>query len=51
VPKVYGDGSEWTVSPDWEARSGIINDLFTVSIEEATYLVMPVPEGTAALRE
>jgi hypothetical protein len=25
--------------------------LFTVSIEEATYLVMPVPEGTAALRE
>jgi transposase InsO family protein len=51
APKVYGDGSEWTVSPDWEARSGIVNDLFTVSIEEATYLVMPVPEGTAALRE
>jgi hypothetical protein len=50
-PKVHGDGSEWTVSPDWEVRSGIINNLFTVGVEGLTYLVMPVPEGTMVLRE
>jgi hypothetical protein len=50
-PKVAGDGSEWTVSPDWESRSGIINDLFVVEDVGETYLVMAVPEGTASLRE
>ncbi|KIK32387.1 hypothetical protein CY34DRAFT_66878, partial [Suillus luteus UH-Slu-Lm8-n1] len=32
------DGSEWTVSEDWEANSGLINDLLQVStgIEEST---------------
>jgi hypothetical protein len=49
TPKAYGDGSKWTMSPDWEACSGIFNDLFTVELKETTYLVMPVPEGTAAL--
>jgi hypothetical protein len=51
MPKVKGDGSEWTVSPNWEARAGIVNDLFTVQEAENTYLVAPVPEGTMALRE
>jgi hypothetical protein len=51
TPKVTGDGSEWTVSPDWEARAGIVNDLFTVEEVGDTYLVMVVPEGTMQLRE
>lgn len=51
TPKEVGDGSEWTMSPDWEARAGIVNDLFTVQEAGETYLVMPVPEGTMALRE
>jgi hypothetical protein len=50
-PKEAGDGSEWSVSPDWEARSGIVNDLFTVEEMGETYVVMPVPAGTMALRD
>ena len=33
-PKVYGDGSEWTVSPDWEAATGLTHDIFQVSTSE-----------------
>jgi hypothetical protein len=37
------DGSDWTVSEDWEARSGLLNDiLFTSSIE---------PQLTTSLQE
>jgi hypothetical protein len=50
-PKVVGDGSEWTVSPDWESRVGIVNDVFIVEELGDTYLVMAVPEGTSVLRD
>jgi hypothetical protein len=33
-PKLYGDGSEWTVSPDWEAAKGLTHDIFQVSLSE-----------------
>jgi hypothetical protein len=33
-PKMYGDGSEWTVSKDWEAVRGLIHEIFQVSISE-----------------
>ena len=26
-----GDGHEWTVSEDWEARTGVVNDIFQVA--------------------
>ncbi|GAW03058.1 Retrovirus-related Pol polyprotein from transposon opus Includes: ame: Full=Protease [Lentinula edodes] len=32
--RVMGDGSEWTVSEDWEAVTGLVNDVFGVSIAE-----------------
>ena len=28
TPKEQGDGHEWTVSEDWEARTGLANDIF-----------------------
>ncbi|KIM44037.1 hypothetical protein M413DRAFT_55140, partial [Hebeloma cylindrosporum] len=28
---VKGDGHEWTVSEDWEARTGMTNDIFHIS--------------------
>lgn len=31
---VVGDGSEWTVSEDWEVVTGLVNDVFGVSIVE-----------------
>ncbi|KIJ07636.1 hypothetical protein PAXINDRAFT_90095, partial [Paxillus involutus ATCC 200175] len=31
-PRKDGDGSAWSVNEDWEASSGIVNDLFTVSV-------------------
>lgn len=30
MPVLPGDGHEWTVSPDWEARTGLAHDLFSV---------------------
>jgi hypothetical protein len=30
-PRVPGDGSEWTVNEDWEARTGLVNDIMHVS--------------------
>ena len=31
APREEGDGSEWTVSEDWEATTGLTHDLFQVS--------------------
>ncbi|KAH7918394.1 hypothetical protein BV22DRAFT_979774, partial [Leucogyrophana mollusca] len=38
VPRNQGtlDGSEWTVSEDWETRTGLINDVLHVGIEGDT---------------
>jgi transposase InsO family protein len=33
-PKVTGDGSEWTVSQDWEAAMGIVNDIMKVDSDD-----------------
>ena len=30
-PKKHGDGSEWTVSEDWEAATGLVHDLFLIA--------------------
>ncbi|KAJ3912377.1 hypothetical protein F5877DRAFT_54136, partial [Lentinula edodes] len=30
--RVVGDGSEWSVSEDWEAVTGLVNDVFGVSV-------------------
>jgi hypothetical protein len=38
------------VLPDWESRTGIVNDVFIVEELSDTYLVMAVPEGASALR-
>jgi hypothetical protein len=55
VEKEAGDGHEWTVSPDWEANEGIVDDMFSVVVagaeEEGVYLVASLPVGTMALRE
>ncbi|KAJ3884769.1 hypothetical protein GG344DRAFT_60162, partial [Lentinula edodes] len=32
--RVVGDGSEWTVSEDWEAVTGLVNDVFGVSVSD-----------------
>ncbi|EIW61864.1 uncharacterized protein TRAVEDRAFT_95823, partial [Trametes versicolor FP-101664 SS1] len=29
--RVDGDGSEWTVSEDWESNTGLVNDIFQVT--------------------
>ncbi|KIJ93684.1 hypothetical protein K443DRAFT_59601, partial [Laccaria amethystina LaAM-08-1] len=29
--KVPGDGSEWTVTPDWEEVTGLVHDLYQVT--------------------
>jgi len=31
VPVADGDGHEWTVSEDWEARTGIVNDILQIA--------------------
>ena len=31
TPREEGDGSEWTVSEDWEATTGLTHDLFHVA--------------------
>ncbi|KAJ7363098.1 hypothetical protein DFH08DRAFT_910876 [Mycena albidolilacea] len=49
--KAAGDGSEWTVSPDRETCTGIVNDLYTMQEAGEAYLVMPALEGLMALRE
>ncbi|GLB38087.1 putative retrotransposable element Tf2 155 kDa protein type 1-like [Lyophyllum shimeji] len=36
LPKESGDGHEWTVSEDWEARTGLQNDIFRIT--EASHL-------------
>jgi len=36
LPLKPGDGHEWTVSEDWEARMGLANDVFTVQAEVAS---------------
>jgi hypothetical protein len=58
VEEEDGDGHEWSVSPDWEASSGLPNDVFHVSAEEVgelesrdVLLVVALPEGTMALQE
>jgi hypothetical protein len=33
-PKVYGNGSEWTVNPDWEATMGLTHAIFQVARSE-----------------
>jgi hypothetical protein len=30
LPTEKNDGHEWTVSEDWEARTGIQNDIFQI---------------------
>ena len=39
VPTEPGDGHEWTVSEDWEARTRLANDIFTLQLTqpESTY--------------
>jgi RNase H-like domain found in reverse transcriptase/Reverse transcriptase (RNA-dependent DNA polymerase) len=31
LPRIPADGSEWSVTPDWEDSRGLVHDLFTVS--------------------
>ena len=42
LPKERGDGHEWTVSEDWEARTGLTNDLFIIQTSqlESTYAAL-----------
>lgn len=35
TPAMQGDGSEWTVSEDWEARIGLVNDIMNVTTVNA----------------
>ncbi|KJA12580.1 hypothetical protein HYPSUDRAFT_107971, partial [Hypholoma sublateritium FD-334 SS-4] len=44
------DGHEWTVSEDWEFRTGLTNDIMHVSTEETTMQTRLEP-GLMALRE
>ena len=39
TPKELGDGHEWTVSEDWEARTGLANDILVIHTtpSESTY--------------
>jgi hypothetical protein len=34
LPKEKGDGHEWTVSEDWEACTGLTNDLFIIQTSQ-----------------
>ena len=41
LPNEEGDGSEWTVSEDWETTTGLVHDVFYISdpaSQEATHL-------------
>ena len=42
LPKEKGDGHEWTVSEDWEARTGLTNDIFIIQTSqlESTYAAL-----------
>ena len=42
LPKEEGDGHEWTVSEDWEARTRLANDIFVLqpSLLESTYAAL-----------
>ena len=42
LAKEEGDGHEWTVSEDWEARTGLTNDLFVIQTShlESTYAAL-----------
>lgn len=42
APKEEGDGHEWTVSEDWEARTGLANDIFIMQPNqlESTYAAL-----------
>ena len=33
LPRQVGDGSEWTVCEDWEATTGLVNDILHVTLE------------------
>jgi hypothetical protein len=33
---IPGDGSEWTVNEDWEARTGLINDIMHIATTDTT---------------
>ena len=35
MPKEDGDGHEWTVSEDWEARTGLANDIFVIQTTQS----------------
>ena len=35
-PRSLGDGSEWTVSEDWDANTGLANDILHVSTEDTS---------------
>ena len=35
LPYEEGDGSAWNVSEDWEAASGLINDMFTIQSDSS----------------
>ncbi|KAG2737726.1 hypothetical protein P692DRAFT_201732711, partial [Suillus brevipes Sb2] len=35
--RIPGDGSEWTINEDWEARTGLVNDIMHISeVDSAT---------------
>jgi hypothetical protein len=36
TPPIPGDGSEWTVSEDWEERTGLVNDIMTITSVNAS---------------
>ena len=43
LPKEEGDGHEWTVSEDWEARTKLCNDIFVLQhaqLAESTYAAL-----------
>ncbi|KAF8824330.1 hypothetical protein HHX47_DHR8000253 [Lentinula edodes] len=46
---VVGDGSEWTVSEDWEAVTGLVNDVFGVSIGDGVLRGEDTTDWTAML--
>ena len=35
-PRNLGDGSEWTISEDWEATTGLTNDILHISTDDVS---------------
>ncbi|KAH7918009.1 hypothetical protein BV22DRAFT_989198, partial [Leucogyrophana mollusca] len=46
---IPGNGSEWTVSEDWETSRGIVNDLFHVGMEDNDYQKLKTRYGSESL--